>query len=132
MRDRLKSIDVLIWDQVSMSSQRVFELANALHHEVAEDHRFFFAGKQVIFVEEFLQLKPMLNTFDIGNFMFSSLIFAKVIPHRFELTQVMRQSDQEFLSAISELRVEKCSVFFSSLSRQLPPEVESDVTHIFF
>ena len=51
----------------------------------------------------------MPNTFDVGNFMFSSPIFAKVIPHRFELTQVMRQSDQEFLSAISELRVGKCS-----------------------
>ena len=63
VHDRLKSVDVLIWDEASMSSQRIFELANALHHEVAEDeqscHRFF-AGKQVILVGEFLQLKPVI------------------------------------------------------------------------
>ena len=48
----------------------------------------------------------------------------------------MRQTDQEFLSAISELRMGKCSAatqeFLLSLSRQLPSEVESDATHIFF
>jgi hypothetical protein len=72
-------MDVLIWDEASMSSQRMFELANALHHAVAEDettlHRFF-AGKQIVLVGEFLQLKPVPNTFDYGNFMFSSPLFA--------------------------------------------------------
>ena len=71
VRDRLKFVDVLIWDEASMSSQRMFELANALHHAVAEEehsrHRFF-AGKQIILVGEFLQLKPVPNTFDYGNF----------------------------------------------------------------
>ena len=47
----------------------------------------------------------------------------------------MHQSDQEFFSAISELRMGKCSAatqqFLLSLSRQLPSEVESDATHIF-
>ena len=75
----------------------------------------------------------MPNTFDNGNFMFSSPIFAEVIPHRFKLTQVMRQSDDAFLSTISELRLGKCSVktqeFLLQLSRQLPSEIERDATH---
>ena len=139
MRDRLKSVNVLVWDEASMSSQRIFGLANALHHAVAEEehcrHRFF-SGKQIVLVGEFLQLKPVPNMFDNGNFMFSSPIFAKVIPHRFELTQVIRQSDDAFLSAISELRLGKCSVkmreFLLHLSRRLPSEIERDATHIFF
>jgi hypothetical protein len=36
------------------------------------------------------------------HFMFSSPIFMKVIPHRFELMQLMHQSNQEFFSAISD------------------------------
>ena len=84
--DKLKSGDVVIWDKASMSSQRIFELANSLHHEVAERgdkkiHNHFFAGKQVILAGEFPQLEPGLNTFDDGNFMCSSPIFVNVIPH---------------------------------------------------
>jgi hypothetical protein len=122
-----------------MSSQRVFELANALHHAVAKNepsrHRFF-AGKQIVLVGEFLQLKPVPNTFDDGNFMFCSNFFAKVIPHHFELTQIMRQTDHAFLSAISELRLVKCSMetqeYLSCLSRPLPMMFEQHGTHIFF
>ena len=48
----------------------------------------------------------------------------------------MRQSDDAFLSAISELRLGKCSVkmqeFLLQLSRRLPSEIERDATHIFF
>ena len=137
--DRMKSMDVLIWDEASMSSQRMFELVNSLHHEVAESDESrnrFFAGKQVILVGEFLQLKPVPNTFDHGNFMFSSPIFANAIPHRFELTQVMRQSDPMFLSAISDLHMGECSPatqeFLLRLARQLPLDIENDATHIFF
>ncbi len=135
MRDRLKSMDVLIWDEASVSSQTV----NALHHAVAEDepsrHRFV-VGKQIVLVGEFLQLKPVPNTFDYGNFMFSSPLFAKVIPHRFKLTEIMRQTDHAFLLAISELRLGECSVetqeYLSDLGRPLPSALENNATHIFF
>jgi hypothetical protein len=139
VHDRLKSMDVLIWDEASMSSQRMFELANALQHTVAEDepsHHRFFAGKQIVLVGEFLQLKPVPNTFDYGNFMFSSPLFVKVIPHRFKLTEIMCQTDHAFLSAILELRLGKCSVamqeYLSGLGRPLPSALENDATHIFF
>ena len=52
-------MDVIIWDEASMSSARMLELANALHHAVANkvtgDDKVPFGGKQMIIVGEFLQ-----------------------------------------------------------------------------
>ena len=110
-----------------------------LHHELAVDEvskQRPFAGKQIILVGEFLQLKPVSSMFDEGNFMFLSPLFTLAIPHRFELTQVMRQSDPEFLFAISEIRMGKCSErteqFLSFLQRDLQEDMERVATHIFF
>ena len=34
---RIKAADTIIWDEAGMSSKRIFELVNAIHHELAED-----------------------------------------------------------------------------------------------
>lgn len=57
--DRVRAVDVIIWDEASMSSQQMFELVNCLHHELADDQvnrALPFEGKQLILVGEFLQL----------------------------------------------------------------------------
>ena len=49
-----------------MSSARMIELVNALHHHlsVEERHeRLPFAGKQIIIVGEYLQLRPVPSCF---------------------------------------------------------------------
>ena len=71
---RLQAVHAIIWDEASMSSQRVFELANAIHHKASPDENIYnpFAGKQIIVVGEFLQLRPVPNEFDEGKFMFMS------------------------------------------------------------
>lgn len=55
---------------------------------------------------EFLQLQPVPNMFDKGCYMFESPLFNHVISHRFALTQVTSQSeeDQEFLKALLQNR----------------------------
>ena len=35
IRDRVKALDVGIWDEASMSSRRTFEVVNFLHHKLA-------------------------------------------------------------------------------------------------
>ena len=61
--EKLSKVDVLIWDKASMSSARMIELVNALHHHLSNEEygldKFPFAGKQVIIVGEFLQLRPV-------------------------------------------------------------------------
>ena len=94
IRDRVRAIDVIVWDEASMSSRRTFELVNFLHHELATSElskSIAFAGKQVILVGEFLQLQPVPNLFDEGDFMFYSPLFDFAIPHRFGLTKSIRR-----------------------------------------
>ena len=58
--DRMKAVDLLLCYEASMSSQRMFELVNNVHHELADDPvkgTLPFAGKQMIPVGEFLQLR---------------------------------------------------------------------------
>ena len=74
--EKLKTVDVVIWDEASMSSARMLELVNALHHRLCEDESeeesLPFAGKQIIVVGEFLQLRPVLSSFDSGSFMWDT------------------------------------------------------------
>ena len=84
-----------------MSSARMLELANAAHHATSEGCNFPFAGTQMIVVGEFLQLRPVPNIFDAGELMFLSNVFKHAIPHRFQLTKLLRQSEgnSSFLKA---------------------------------
>ena len=137
---KLRNMDVLIWDEASMSSARMTELVNALHHHlsVEECHeRLPFAEKQIIIVCEFLQLRPVPSCFDSGLFMLKSKVFQHAITHRFQLTKVMRQSetDKLFVAAQKDVRLGMCSsesgTFISQLARDPAPQLANDATHIF-
>lgn len=134
---RICAADTIVWDEVGMSSQRVFEIVNAIHHEVSkgDDQWKPFGGKQVILVGEFLQLKPVPNTFDNGEFIFRSVLFRIAFGHRFELTRLMRQdtASAEFTKALRELRLGVCSDDSTHVLRSLsrPISHESPV-HIYF
>ena len=141
--EKLKTVDVVIWDEASMSSARMLELVNALHHRLCEDEseeeRLPFAGKQIIIVGEFLQLRPVPSLFDSGSFMFLSRVFGYAITHRFQLTKVLRQWDTVntmFKKCLSDVRLGTCSqetaAFIEKLSRSLDPQLKSVATHIFF
>ena len=84
--DRVKAINMIIWDEASMSSRRIFELVNLLHHDLADDlcHMYPFAGKQLILVGEFLQLQPVPNMFDEGCYMFELPLFDHAISHGYQ------------------------------------------------
>jgi len=137
VRDRIKALDIIVWDENSMSSQRMFELVNFLHHELANDDckNRPFAGKQMVLIGEFLQLQPVPNLFDEGRFMFYSPLFDFAISHRFGLTTVIRQQNPE-LAALAEIREGGCSIateqYLTSLQRQLPWEPQRTTTQIYF
>ena len=124
-----------------MSSQRLFEFVNCLHHELADDEvnrTFPFARKQLILVGEFLKLQPVPNIFDEGCYMFESPLFDLAISHRFALTKVMRQSenDKHFLNALAEIRLGRFSKYSEeyifSFTRHLYADLEESATHMYF
>ena len=87
-----------------MSSARMHELVNTLHHSLSDQHvnGLPSEGKQIIVVGEFLQLRPVPSTFDSGNVMFTSHVCRHGVSHRFQLTKVLRLSqDKLFLDTLS-------------------------------
>ena len=86
-----------------MTSKRIFELVNILHHTLS-DNTLLFAGNQVILVGDFSQLKPIRTPF------YESELFERAFPHRFELKQVVRQGETErrLIEAMDQLRYGKC------------------------
>ena len=68
VRDKIRGAGCILWDEASMSSRRILEITNYIHHDLAEecDVAKPFGGKQIVIVGEFLQLPPV-NVFDEGR-----------------------------------------------------------------
>ena len=123
-----------------MPSSRSLKLVNLLHHSLAVDANNMkpFAGKEIVLVGEFLQLRPVPNRFDEGSFMFNSHVFSAAISHRIQLKRIMRQypDEIEFAIALKQIRLGNCTTatsnFVTSLSRELHPDQSKVATHIFF
>ncbi len=140
--NRIWNVNVIVWDEASMSSARMFEIVNSLHHDQQQEltsccEIYPFAGKKIILVSEFLQLRPVPGKFDYGDFMFLSNIFEFAITHQVQLNRIMRQSPREesFIDALQQLRLglccEKTYQFLSNLSRELPSSLMCDAIHVF-
>ena len=60
--EKLKTVDVVIWDEASMSSARMLELVNALHHRLCEDESeeesFPFAENKLLSLVSFYSFAP--------------------------------------------------------------------------
>ena len=134
---QIHETSVLIWDEVSMTSKRIFELVNMLHHLVSENN-FAFGGIQVILAGDFWELKPVPSVFDVGKSIYESRIFNDVFRHRIELTKILRQSESEglFKDLLEMLRVGKCNdeaeEYARSLSREIVAPEENESIHIYF
>ena len=137
IREQLNETDVLIWDEISMSSKRILELVNLIHH-LNTDNSFAFGGIQVILVGDFWQLKPIPSAFDDGKAMYESEIFNEAFQHRVQLTKILRQSydDVAFKEWLEMLRVGDCSKegqkYAESLNREITTEERNQSTHIYF
>jgi ATP-dependent DNA helicase PIF1 len=118
------STHAIIWDEISMSSEHIFNLINMIQHSVSNNSHPF-GGVQMILVGDFWQLKPIPGPFDDGKLIYSSELFNRAFPHRFELTTIMRQGqDEETLkNALDEIRMGDCTIdetekYLQSLSRE--------------
>ena len=135
--DLIGKMDILIWDEVSMSSKRILELINLLHHKVLKN-ALPFGGVQMILVGDFWQLKPIPNLLDKGIPVYQSKLFDEAFPHRVELTEVKRQHNSEvkLKNALDQVRMGECDdateAYFQSLDRDIEPRDGNDVVHIYF
>ena len=77
---------MLVWDEISMSSKRLFNV-NIINQKIMNNN-IAFGGIQMALVGDFWQLKPIPNSIDAGVPIFESNLFNKVFPHRYELMEI--------------------------------------------
>lgn len=103
-------MNVLIWDEMSMTSVRIFSLVDDLIRRVTGS-AYPFGGKQVILTGDFHQLPPVKNLFDeCPQWLFQSKTFKYYFNHVVELQSQMRQEKDHCLAKLlDELRFGQCS-----------------------
>lgn len=107
IRSTWRKVKVLIVDEVSMMSKKIFELLE----EVARSTRLSsipFGGIQVVFTGDFYQLPPVGTPGEVDTeaFCFQSPIWHKVFPRssHIELKTMFRQTDPLYRSILGEIR----------------------------
>lgn len=102
-----KETDVLIVDEVSMLSMKLFNMLNDIGKTIRKNHRPF-GGIQVIFSGDFFQLPPVgdRDEPDTTRFCFESDEWNSVFPrdNQIELKKVYRQTDETYASILNQIR----------------------------
>ena len=135
-KSRIMTTDVLVIDELSMVSKKIFERVEFLCRKVKAN--LLFGGIQLLLCGDFYQLPPIKDELygDKGEFCFqSSAVFNQLLPHRIQLSTVHRQSDRSLIKCINELEKGKPSdetnSVILSLCRPLSPEVRSKTVKLF-
>ena len=102
--NKLKSLETLIIDEISMMNNELIELVDSLLKMIKNNNKPF-GGIQLILIGDFHQLPP-IN----GNYCFTSDIWEKLNLRKVILTELIRQKDDiELQEILEEIRTGKLS-----------------------
>lgn len=104
-----KKTEILIIDEVSMMSRKIFELLHTIGQRVRKNKSCPFGGMQVIFVGDFYQLPPVPTDNSIieeSEFCFQSPQWYDVFPktNHIILKHIFRQKDPIYKSILMQIR----------------------------
>ncbi|XP_069109443.1 LOW QUALITY PROTEIN: uncharacterized protein [Argopecten irradians] len=126
---RIKNTDTLIIDEVSMLSERLFNLLAEVC--TIKDSSKQFGGMQLIMCGDFVQLPPVPNMLynDDGKYCFESPLFEQLLCHKIYLNEIVRQNDQQLIRSIWEVSFGEVSddtlMYIKTLQRPLSPDQQS-------
>jgi ATP-dependent DNA helicase PIF1 len=100
-KDNWKGTDILIIDEVSMMSKRMFELLDTLGQRI-RGNKEPFGGIQIVLVGDFFQLPPI----DKDGFCFESKRWFDIFPKKqhLELKTFFRQKDPKYIDILMKVR----------------------------
>lgn len=105
-----KEIDVLIIDEVSMMSCKLFDTLNVIGKTVRKSS-LPFGGIQIIFSGDFYQLPPVGNMDEpeTCQFCFESEFWLSIFPHEncIQLVKIFRQTDMQYINILNQIRTGK-------------------------
>ena len=103
-----RGVDVLIVDEVSMMSSKMFELLDQIGRAARKNNLKPFGGIQLVFTGDFFQLSPIPDYDDptSGEFCFQHPKWGKTFKsdHCIELKTFFRQTDPAYISILQEVR----------------------------
>eukprot|EP01012_Entosiphon_sulcatum_P032734 TRINITY_DN4158_c0_g1_i1.p1 TRINITY_DN4158_c0_g1~~TRINITY_DN4158_c0_g1_i1.p1 ORF type:complete len:616 (+),score=58.41 TRINITY_DN4158_c0_g1_i1:23-1849(+) len=104
-----RQADVLIIDEISMLSGELLDKLNTLAKRIRSNSNPF-GGIQLVLVGDFCQLPPVTDRNStppkLGvDFCFNSVAWKECIASCLELREQFRQSDEQFISALQEVRL---------------------------
>jgi ATP-dependent DNA helicase PIF1 len=109
-----KKIDVLIIDEVSMMSQKIFEVLDIIGRKVRSEFAHLpFGGLQLVFSGDFYQLPPVMREEDkqsdptAAAFCFESPQWATTFHKVVQLKKIFRQTDPAYTAILNQIRVGK-------------------------
>ena len=114
-RQVLRSLELLIIDEVSMLRSDILDEIDAILRWVRKKPRHPFGGVQMMFIGDLLQLPPVvkneewavLKNYYPSPFFFDAQIIRQYPIAYFELEKVYRQQDQTYVDLLNRLRNNK-------------------------
>ena len=109
-RNAWRNTDILIIDEVSMMSKRIFDILNHVGKKVRKCYNKPFGGLQVIFVGDFFQLPPVATSDALDgdeSFCFESDDWLKTfsLDNHIVLKTMFRQDDDMFRGILGNIRM---------------------------
>jgi ATP-dependent DNA helicase PIF1 len=134
-----KDIEILIIDEVSMMSKKIFELLDIIGKKTRKDSRPF-GGIQIIFSGDFYQLPPVGNKDEPETiqFCFESELWLKTFikENHIQLTQIFRQKDPIYANILNQIREGRikrssCVILEKYVNRPIPEDILVAPTKLF-
>jgi ATP-dependent DNA helicase PIF1 len=134
-----KSVDVLVVDEVSMLSLKLFDALNAIGKSVRGNYKPF-GGIQLVFSGDFYQLPPVGDNSepDTQRFCFESDDWNSIF-HRdcqIQLVKIFRQTDEIYSTILNQIREGKIKrksndILLQYVGRQHDPNLVAEPTKLF-
>jgi len=126
-----KETEILILDEISMLSEHLFEMLDAIGKEVRENEEPF-GGIQLLFSGDFYQLPPVSKQNE-GRFCFESKLWKKTFKYCVEFTKIFRQVDEKYIDILNNIRhgIIKKSEYEILMERVNKKKNDNNITKIF-
>jgi ATP-dependent DNA helicase PIF1 len=111
--------EILIIDEVSMMSKRLFNLLDYIGKKVRKSSKPF-GGIQVIFCGDFYQLPPVGNEGDIDSFKFcfQSELWDETFDSQYILDKTYRQTDEDYINILNQIREGKLNNYYFNILKK--------------
>jgi ATP-dependent DNA helicase PIF1 len=134
-----KETEILVVDEVSMLSLKLFDMLNAIGKAIRGNQRPF-GGIQLVFSGDFYQLPPVGDRDDIDTqrFCFESDDWNSVFhrDNQIELKKIFRQTDEIYSTILNQIREGKIKrksndLLLQYVGRDLAPNLVAEPTKLF-